>query len=283
MGQISFDDILSAVTDLSSAEDADDARDYLDEIRPTVERLTSLPEITVATLTEAIEKDPQIVPLLASCIGLTQERLKNQLKHHLGTSGWIKLARDNPQDLINLFDREYNLVHRVRDDISRNWTFADVLVERYRWSRRTAGRAITRGRQLENVVEDVVKSLGLPYQMRTQFRGRGDIAVPCDVAIPTGENALIAGAAKGYNSTGSKLSDAVREIELLANYRLPRQFIFAVIDGIGWKNRLNDMRRIFDLWQNQEIDGLYTLADMHRFKSDLVQFATRQQLLPTDN
>jgi len=63
-------------------------------------------------------------------------------------------------------------------------------------------------------------------------------------------------AAKGFDSTGSKLTDAVREIEEMADVRQARQFIMAVIDGrgdgrrppsqaihhgghrrIGWKNR----------------------------------------------
>ena len=60
-----------------------------------------------------------------------------------------------------------------------------------------------------------------------------------------GGNAAIAVAAKGFDSTGSKLTDAVREIEEMADVRLPRQFIMAVIDGIGWKSRQSDLRRIY--------------------------------------
>ncbi len=45
--------------------------------------------------------------------------------------------------------------------------------------------------------------------------------------------APIAVAAKGFDSTGSKLTDSVREVEAMADVRLPTQFIMVVIDGIG--------------------------------------------------
>lgn len=290
MTEVSFNDIVDSVTDLSEST-RDQSNDpaqkaiiqHQEQIRNTVERLKSLPEIDHQSLVNLVAEDPYSVPILASCIGLTQERLKNQLKHRLGTSGWIKISRSEPEKLIQVLDDAFDLVRKVSEDSSRQWSFADVLLERYQWSRRTAGSAIRRGRELENEVEQVVKSLGLSYEMRSSFTGRGGNRVPCDLAIPSAEDALIVGAAKGYNSTGSKLTDAVREIEEMARYRLARQFVFAFIDGIGWKNRLHDLKRIFDLWKQSEIDGLYTLANLDRFKSDLVQSAVRHGLLSPES
>jgi DpnII restriction endonuclease len=116
--------------------------------------------------------------------------------------------------------------------------------------------------------------------MRGRFAGRGGNTAPFDLAIPENSNPpLIVGAAKGFNSTGSKLSDAVREIEELANVRLPRQFVFAFIDGIGWKRREADLRRIYNLWESQYIDGIYTLVHLERFKEDLRNAAVRHELL----
>jgi hypothetical protein len=116
--------------------------------------------------------------------------------------------------------------------------------------------------------------------MRAKFVGRGGEQAPCDFAIPDdGADALIIGAVKGFNSTGSKLSDAVREIERMASVRLPRQFVFAFVDGIGWLGRQRDLKRIYDLWANQEIDGLYSLARIEVFRSDLEEAARRLVLL----
>jgi len=54
----------------------------------------------------------------------------------------------------------------------------------------------------------------------------------------------------------------------------------AVIDGIGWKNRVNDLRRIYTLWERQQIDGMYTLATLDTFRRDLQQAARLRGLLP---
>ncbi len=65
----------------------------------------------------------------------------------------------------------------------------------------------------------------------------------------------------------------------MAEVRLPRQFIMAVIDGIGWKNRVNDLRQIYALWERDQIDGMYTLATLDRFRDDLVLAARLRRLL----
>ena len=83
----------------------------------------------------------------------------------------------------------------------------------------------------------------------------------------------IAVAAKGFDSTGSKLTDAVREVEEMADVRLPTQFIMVVIDGIGWKSRINDLRRIYRLWESKQIDGMYTLQSLDAFRGDLANAA----------
>ncbi|MEI2775082.1 MAG: hypothetical protein V9G19_03735 [Tetrasphaera sp.] len=80
-------------------------------------------------------------------------------------------------------------------------------------------------------------------------------------------------AAKGFDSTGSKLSDAVREIEEMADARTGGQVALAVVDGIGWKGRMADLKRIWDLWDTGEIDGLYTLATLAQFRTYLDHFA----------
>jgi hypothetical protein len=41
------------------------------------------------------------------------------------------------------------------------------------------------------------------------------------------------------------------------------------------KNRLNDLRRIYDLWEANKIDGLFTLAALGRFRDELQAAARR--------
>jgi len=110
------------------------------------------------------------------------------------------------------------------------------------------------------------------YAMRTTFEGRGGRREPCDFPIPAGgPEAAVVGAAKGFDSTGSKLTDAVREVEAVANARLPEQFVVAIVDGIGWLRRQADLKRIHDLYREGRIDGLYTLGQIDRFEADLAE------------
>ena len=147
-------------------------------------------------------------------------------------------------------------------------------------TRRTATDAGATGRRVEDEIEAVASDLGLACETRTRFEGRNGLTAPCDLAIPAGGAAArIVVAAKGFDSTGSKLTDAVREVEEMAEKRLPAQYVMAAVDGIGWKNRTNDLRRIYELWETKQIDGLYTLAALGTFRTDLEAAAVRLGLL----
>lgn len=127
---------------------------------------------------------------------------------------------------------------------------------------------------MEDRIEAIVRDLRLPYETRTRFEGRGGQTAPADIAIPRGyAGAEIVCAAKGFDSTGSKLGDAVREIMDMANVRKPTQFVLAVVDGIGWYRRRADLERIYRLSERQEIDGLYSLAMLDQFRVDVDQAA----------
>lgn len=279
MTSITFEAFVAGLSSLTGAVptgEAPVAEALSGEAADVAAGLATLDVVSVDTLAALLGEHPSWVPFVASCVGLGLEQLKRQLEHRLGTSGWLTLARRQPRQLVAVLDEAFGLVAAVRDQRARPWSFADVLVERARWSQRSASRSIVRGRKLENVVEETVRALGLAYAMRVRFRGQGGRDAPCDFAIPGGASqALIVGAVKGFDSTGSKLSDAVREIKDMADTRLPRQFVFAFVDGIGWRGRRADLRRIYDSWANHEIDGLYSLGTLERFQSDLAEAARR--------
>ena len=48
---------------------------------------------------------------------------------------------------------------------------------------------------------------------------------------------------------------------------------------IGWKSRLNDLRRIHDLRASNQIDGMYTLEGLGDFRRDLEAAAKRLGLI----
>lgn len=238
--------------------------------RGAVEALQGLPRVDRQSLADIVSRYPEALPLLASCVGLSREQLMGEMRFRLGSAGLRTLARDRSREVIETLDEDFSLVDAVEAQMAKDWTFADVLAERRLWSGRRASASIATGRSVEDAAEEVIRRFGVEYAMRTTFEGRGGRREPCDFAIPAGgAEAAVVGAAKGFDSTGSKLTDAVREVEAVANARLPEQFVVAIVDGIGWLRRQADLKRIHDLYQEGRIDGLYTLRQIDRFEADL--------------
>ena len=121
----------------------------------------------------------------------------------------------------------------------------------------------------------------MPYNARGRFVGKNKLTGPADFAIPDLGNASIIIACKGNDSTGSKQTVTFDEVvRVAAEVSTSRQSVMAVIDGIGWKKRQADLRRVYDLWQDQQIDGMYTVATLGQFREDLKDTAIRHRLLP---
>lgn len=238
--------------------------------------LAGLEEASLPSLVEWVRANPKWVPALALTVGLSNEKLKNVLKDRFDTTGSYTLAQTRSSQLIEMLDADFDLIRLLTVQRHRPYDFGDILVARA-GTRHTAVGGQRSGRKVEDEIQAIADSLGLPNVPRTQFRGRNDTA-PCDLAIPNGEAAQIVVAAKGFDSTGSKLSDAVNEVEKMARVRLPTQFVLAVIDGIGWKNRQSDLRKLYNLWATNQIDGMYTLGTLDAFRADLERAASLRSL-----
>jgi len=273
-----FDDFLDSLSNLQQISPREDPG-MAERIDFLMNELGKAKHIDIASIAEFVSRYPDSVPILCTSAGLGQEQLKNQLRHKLKTSAWVTLARTSPESLIRFLDEEFGLVEQLTKEMQRQWTYSDIILERHLWSRGSGASSVDRGKKVEDAVEELVKSLALPYEMRTRFTGRGGETAPCDLAIPrSGDSALIVIGMKGFNSTGSKLTDAVGEIERMASVRLPRQYVYAVVDGIGWLSRQSDLRRIYSLWETQQIDGLFTLRSLDRLHIQLLEAVTRLQI-----
>lgn len=162
---------------------------------------------------------------------------------------------------------------------TRTYDFGDVLVARA-GTRVTAVSASEACGVLEDHIERIASELGLTYETRTRFTGRFDRTAPCDLAIPAGgASAQIVVAAKAFDSTGSILINAAREVEEMAEVRKGNQTLMAAIDGIGWLRRSGPLRKIHTMWANGEIDGMYTVSRLDKFKTDLEAAARFKNLI----
>lgn len=274
----SFDDYVASLGRLTAHIDPTASTPDADEIKEAAESLSGLEDVTLDALEGWVLAHPKWVPVLGLTVGLGQERLKNNLKDAFGTTGWVKLARSHAAALVDWFDRDFDLIRLLTVQRNREYVFGDVLVARA-GTRVTATQAGASGRKIEDEIEAIASDLGLSYQVRTRFTGRNDRTAPCDLVVPNSNDAQIVVAAKGFDATGSKLTDAVREIQEMAEIRKPTQFVMAVIDGIGWKSRIADLRRMHQLWSDGSIDGMYTLATLDAFRADLEEAARLRRLI----
>lgn len=277
---VSFEQYLDALGAMTPHVDPTTTTPQTQAIRAAVDSLQTITPVTGHSLAQWANEHPRWAHVLGLVVGLSQEKLLMALKDGLGTSGAITLARDRPDELITFLTDRFDVIEMINKQADREYGLADVLIARA-GTRVTATRATAAGRSIEDMIEDIAKDLGLPYATRTRFVGRGDQTGPADLVIPDSANAVIMVAAKGFDSTGSKLTSAYEEIAKMAAVRKPTQFVMAVVDGIGWKSRRADLRRIHDLWTTNDIDGLYTVSALDQFRSDL-EHAARLRGLITD-
>ncbi|CAM4374274.1 hypothetical protein MB901379_00481 [Mycobacterium basiliense] len=275
---VSFESYLASLGRLTAHVDPTASTPEAENIREAVASLTSIQTVETTALADWVAAHPDWVAVLGLVVGLSQEKLKNALRDKLDTSGFVTLARTRATDLITVLDEDFDLLRLLRTQIVREYGFADVLIARA-GPRVTAFGGQASGRKVEDEIAAIAEDLGLSWVARSRYTGRNNRTAPADLIVPDDKNALIVVAAKGFDSTGSKLTDAVREIEEMAEVRLPTQFVFAVIDGIGWKSRQADLKRIHALWANKQIDGMYTLASLDKFRDDLEAAAHRLKLV----
>lgn len=248
-------------------------------VREVSAELSGLQEITVDTLDAWIDGRATAVRVLALCVGMGQEKLKTWGKHNFDTSGFGRLAKEHHRGVVELLEEEHNLTAAIEQGRHQQYSYQDILVTRAATTG-TAKRAANAGRGLEDLLEEIASDLGLSYLTRGRFTGIGGRTAPFDLAIlDENSSPVVVVAAKGFDSTGSKLTDAVREVEEMAQVRLPTQFVYAAVDGIGWKGRQADFRRLHGLWADSKIDGIYSASTLPDFKVELVKACRRLGLL----
>lgn len=274
-----FEELLSALRPMVPPSDLLAESDSQTVVREISAELSSLDEITVDSLVEWANGRGDAVRVFGLAVGLGQERLKMWAKHHFDTTGFQVLAREHCREVVELLGTEHNLIQAIDQGRGLQYTYSDILVTRAA-TRSTAKRAASAGRGLEDLLEEIAVDLGLSYSTRGRFTGIAGRTAPYDLAILDADSRpVVVVGAKAFDSTGSKLTDAVREVEEMAQTRLPTQFVYAAVDGIGWKGRQADFKRLHALWAESRIDGVYSASTMPDFKIELIKACQRLGLL----
>lgn len=261
--KVRLDVLLGELAELPSDWMDTQAADLVVQLRASVETLRRLRRpVTTEDLTAAMRDSPEFLDVCRLFLGKGQESVAHMLSEQLGMQSvtWSRLrslARQAPDRLAGAF-AALGLPAVIDQHFSRSWQVEDILMERYMMSR---GRAIAgqkRGRRLEDDVGAVLTTAGVPFARGVTFTGKKGKTAKCDFAIPTKARPKVVIEAKGFEATGSKLTDFLGDILKIAQAKDYHMYFFLVTDGRGWHNRVSDLRKIVEYQQEGLIDMMYT-------------------------
>jgi hypothetical protein len=211
-------------------------------------------------------------------MGLSKDQFVANLRGIRGEKGiGIKSYRADRdgfiEDLLTM-----GLLETMADEANRKPHWSDVLVERLRSGRGSAISGQKRGRGVEDFAEAIVKRVfGSKFDMRCTFRGPKENA-KCDFAIPTKSAPRIVIESKGYGATGSKMTDIIGDIEQIMRAKRPDTALLFFTDGLTWKQRKSDLRKIVEFQNSGGITRIYTYAMADQFEGDLRQLKAEFKL-----
>jgi len=164
------------------------------------------------------------------------------------------------------------LLEAMATEANRKAHWSDVLVERLRSGRGSAISGQRRGRDVEDFAEQIIKTVfGENYEVRCTFKGPRGTTAKCDFAIPSKTAARILIESKGYGATGSKMTDILGDIHTIIGAKRRDTALLFFTDGLTWKERQSDLRKLVDLQNNGDITRIYTYAMADQFERDLRQ------------
>lgn len=241
-----------------------------------IEKLEALPvkatysEADVVELLDAHFDDGLLICRLF--LGLSADSFRGALADALGEkgSGVTRYRTDRAAFLEGLLG--LGILEAMAAEANRPARWSDVLVERLRSGRGSAISGQRRGRGVEEFSEAVVRKVfGKNFAVRCNFTGARGRAAKCDIAIPSKAMPRILIESKGYGATGSKQTDIIGDIEkIIAAKRADTALLFFT-DGVTWKQRRSDLKKIVEYQNNGDITRIYTYAMADQFEADLRQ------------
>lgn len=118
---------------------------------------------------------------------------------------------------------------------------------------------------LEDRVEQVLRGIPVAFEPRVRFIGKRGQGAKCDFAIIGRDHPKIVVEAKGFEATGSKLTDFLGDVLKIGQVKEYHTYFFLVTDGRGWLNRESDLKRLIEYHNEGLVDMIYTQARLEDF------------------
>ena len=250
--------------------------------RRVIDRLKSLPvkkAFAIADVKALLDENfNDGILILRLFMGFSKDQFVSVLRGIRDDKGvGVKSYRANPEyfvdDLLST-----GLLEAMAEEANRKPHWSDTLVERLRSGRGSAILGQKRGRGVEDFAEAIVRTVfGSKFDMRCTFTGPKGKA-KCDFAIPSKTTPRIVIESKGYGATGSKMSDIIGDIEQIIRAKRPDTALLFFTDGLTWKQRKSDLRKIVEFQNTGGITRIYTYAMADQFEADLRQLKAEYKL-----
>ena len=201
---------------------------------------------------------------------LSKDNMTIELTRELGEGGiGIKRYKADRERFLDAFDR-LGLPGLMTTTINYQPIWSDILLERLRSGRGSAIQGQKRGRGLEDFAEALVKEVfGSAYETRCTFTGADGKTAKCDIAVPDKGRPRIVIEVKGYNATGSKMTDIIGDLDAIIDAKRHDTTLLFVTDGSTWTARRSDLRKIVERQNQGKIARIYTMKMADEFLADL--------------
>jgi len=251
------------------------AVDWMDEMAAhTIARLIAIPrkesygrEDIAALLDDEFEEGILCCRLF---LAKSKDTMEGELRNALGGGIGVKRYQSDRETYLDVLE-SFGLPDAMATTINYEPVWSDILVERLRSGRGSAIQGQKRGRGLEDFAEEIVREVfGVGgYEVRCNFIGADRKTAKCDLAIPTKEHPRIIIEVKGYGATGSKMTDIIGDLDAIIDAKRHDTALLFVTDGMTWKARLSDLKKIVQRQNQGKISRIYTTLMRDQFLADL--------------
>lgn len=265
-----FEEIISKLSVIQAEWKDDLARSVMEILEVVPEKAS----YTAEDLREILERDFEAgLTLVRLFLDLSKDELEGALRESMSGKGiGVKAFRANP-DLFLEHLAALGALNKMQEVVGVPVTWRDLLVERLKTGRGSAIKAQTRGKFLEDKTAEVVREVfGIGnYDVGRRFLGAtGQSDEKADFAIPSKEDARILIEVKAYGATGSKQTDILGDMERIIGKKRHDTTLLFVTDGITWKSRTRDLRKLIALQNEGKITRIYTSQMFPDLRDDLL-------------
>lgn len=196
-------------------------------------------------------------------------------------AGKVTQFKADPPAYVDTLDQGLRLVERLNREVHRPPQWHGRLVGLFQGGWGSAIKGQLRGKGLEDFVEEIARTVFRPDQvhMRCSFVGAdGQSVAKADLAIPSATDPLIVIEVKAYGATGSKQSDVLGDAQSIIAAKRHDTVFLLVTDGITWKKRASDLKKLINLQNSGKIHRIYTKSMAAELLSDLETLKTEYGL-----